>query len=52
MSPIYINDAIAREKWLKSLVRSEKDQIIGTFNPSWTFLNGLSAMAGRRRRMR
>ncbi len=35
----YINNAIAREKELKNLVRTEKDKIVTAFNPTWLFLN-------------
>jgi len=35
----YINDAIAREKSLKGLLRSKKDKLISDFNPDWKFLN-------------
>lgn len=34
-----INEAIAREKQLKSWNRSKKEQLIATLNPSWEFLN-------------
>ena len=36
---VYINNAIAREKELKSRVRAEKNKIISGFNPTWLFLN-------------
>ena len=35
----YINDAIAREKEIKNLVRAQKIKIINSFNPTWLFLN-------------
>ena len=35
----YIKEAIAREKEIKNLVRTEKEKIINSLNPSWTFLN-------------
>ena len=35
----YINDAIAREKEIKNLIRIEKNKIVSNFNPGWTFLN-------------
>ena len=30
-----MNDAIAREKQIKSWSRSRKDELISVFNPSW-----------------
>ena len=35
----YVNDAIAREKEIKGLLRSKKIALINTFNPEWKFLN-------------
>jgi putative endonuclease len=35
----YVNDAIAREKELKNLIRAEKDKLVNSFNPNWVFLN-------------
>jgi putative endonuclease len=35
----YINDAIAREKYLKGILRSKKEKLIADFNPAWNFLN-------------
>jgi putative endonuclease len=35
----YINDAIEREKAIKNSVRIEKEKLVNSFNPSWTFLN-------------
>ncbi len=35
----YINEAIAREKEIKNLIRAEKNKIVNTFNPTWLFLN-------------
>ena len=35
----YVNDAIAREKEIKSWLRIKKDQLISDFNPGWIFLN-------------
>lgn len=37
----YINDAIAREKYLKGILRSKKQKLISEFNPEWKFLNNL-----------
>ncbi len=34
-----INDAIAREKELKSWSRKKKEKLIATVNPEWRFLN-------------
>ena len=35
----YIEDAIAREKQIKSWSRSKKEALISSFNPDWKFLN-------------
>ena len=35
----YINDAIAREKEIKGLLRIKKELLIKSFNPEWEFLN-------------
>jgi len=35
----YINKAIEREKELKGWRREKKDALVGTKNPSWTFMN-------------
>ena len=35
----YINNAIAREKEVKGWNRKKKGELIGSFNPSWKFLN-------------
>ncbi len=34
-----INDAIKREKEIKSWRREKKDSLINSFNPDWNFLN-------------
>ncbi|MES2701437.1 MAG: GIY-YIG nuclease family protein [Bacteroidota bacterium] len=35
----YINNAIAREKEIKSWTREKKNKLISEFNPGWKFLN-------------
>ena len=35
----YINNAIAREKEIKSFSRKKKEELINFFNPQWKFLN-------------
>ncbi|MES2701436.1 MAG: GIY-YIG nuclease family protein [Bacteroidota bacterium] len=35
----YINNAIAREKEIKSWTREKKNELISQFNPGWKFLN-------------
>ena len=35
----YVEDAIAREKEIKSWRREKKEQLINSFNPDWKFLN-------------
>jgi putative endonuclease len=35
----YVNNAIAREKEIKSFSRKKKEELINSFNPQWKFLN-------------
>ena len=35
----YVDEAYAREKVLKGWTRLKKEQLIGSFNPKWRFLN-------------
>ena len=35
----YVNNAILREKEIKGWSRKKKEELIGSFNPSWKFLN-------------
>jgi len=35
----YVNDAIVREKEIKSFSRKRKEELINSFNPQWKFLN-------------
>jgi len=35
----YVNNAIAREKEIKSFSRKRKEELINAFNPEWKFLN-------------
>ena len=35
----YVNNAIAREKEIKSWSRKKKEDLINSFNPQWKFLN-------------
>lgn len=35
----HIEVAIGREKYLKSLLRKKKEELIAFFNPEWRFLN-------------
>ena len=37
----WIQEAIAREKEIKNLLRVKKDQLIESKNPNWVFLNYL-----------
>ena len=34
-----IEDAIAREKQIKGISRAKKENLIASFNPTWSFLN-------------
>ena len=35
----YVNNALAREKEIKSFSRNRKEELINSFNPHWKFLN-------------
>jgi putative endonuclease len=35
----YVNNALAREKEIKSFTRKRKEELINSFNPNWKFLN-------------